>query len=103
MDLMICVDSFMAHLSDILRKKTIVLLSSTRKGIYNSHNYVHCIESTIECSPCGQVADVCPRGLDQCMAFHHESITPEFITVTAINECVYQFNNVIHSALAGTD
>ncbi len=100
MDLMISVDSFIAHLSDILGIKTTVLLSTTRRGIYSWHKNIRGIESMINCSPCGEVGNKCPRGFSQCQAFHHESITPEIITLNLINQCVSNLNNLIHTSMA---
>lgn len=103
MDLMICMDSFIAHLSNMLGTKTLVLLSTTRKGVFNWHRNISCLESKMECAPCGEVANSCPEGHDQCTAFFHESMTPAIIAFSAINECAKQYNNLIHTALAGNE
>jgi len=99
MDLIICMDSFIAHLSNILGKKTLILLSTTRKGVFNWHKNVICLESKINCTPCGEVANSCPKGDDHCAAFFHKSITPEVITFTIINECAMFFNHLIQSSV----
>lgn len=95
MDFMLCMDSFMAHLSNILGIKTLVLFSVTRKGIYAWHKHVSCLESLIPCSPCGEIGNECPRRLDGCRAFSHESITPEIIIQTIIHQCVNHLNATI--------
>jgi ADP-heptose:LPS heptosyltransferase len=86
MDLVISVDSFIAHLANILGVSTITLLSATRRGIFASHEHVVCLESDIECAPCGEVNVPCPMGYDECQAFYHHSITAEKITITAVRQ-----------------
>lgn len=95
MDIMVSMDSFIAHLSNILGINTIVLLSTTRKGIFNWHKNVKCLESRIECNSCGEVADDCPRGYAQCQAFFHESISPEIITYSVMRECAGYFELLV--------
>lgn len=95
MDMMVCVDSFIAHLSNILGINTIVLLSTTRKGIFRWHKNIRCLESQIECAPCGEIANDCPVTNSKCQAFSHESIRPEVITYCVINECISHFRNLI--------
>ena len=99
MDIVICMDSFIAHLANILRIRTIVLLSTTRKGIFKWHKRIQCMESLIECSPCGEVANDCPRGLDQCQAFFHESISLEKIILMTMNECAAQLHSMIQETM----
>jgi ADP-heptose:LPS heptosyltransferase len=86
MDLIISVDSFIAHLANILAVPTIALLSATRRGIFARHEHVVCLESVIECAPCGEVNGPCPIGYDECQAFYHHSITAEKITITAARQ-----------------
>ncbi len=86
MDLVICVDSFIAHLANILAVRTIVLLSATRRGIFAWHEHVVCLESAIECAPCGEVNGPCPRGYGECQAFYHHSVSAETITMTAVRQ-----------------
>ncbi len=86
MDLVICVDSFIAHLANILGVPTIALLSATRRGIFAWHEQVVCLESGIECAPCGEVNGPCPMGYAECQAFYHPSIAPEKVTITAVRQ-----------------
>ena len=99
MDFMLCMDSFMAHLSNILDIRTIVLLSTTRKGVFGRHKHILCLESRIECSPCGEVANACPKGVGSCDAFFHKSITPEIIAYSLVNECADHFNQLIQASV----
>jgi len=101
MDIMLCVDSFIAHFSNAMGIETITLLSTTRKGIYSWHKHVYCLESKIECSPCGEVANSCPAGLDQCKAFFHESISPEVILYSVVNQCACHFDRLIQTSIGG--
>ena len=86
MDLVISVDSFIAHLANILGIPTIALLSVTRRGIFAWHEHIVCLESNIECAPCGEVNGPCPMGYDECQAFYHHSATAEKITITAARQ-----------------
>ena len=86
MDQVICVDSFIAHLANILGVPTIVLLSATRRGIFAWHEHVVCLESLIECAPCGEVNGPCPGGYVECQAFYHPSVRAETITMTAVRQ-----------------
>jgi hypothetical protein len=95
MDIMVCVDSFIAHLSNIVGINTIVMLSTTRKGIFRWHKKIRCLESQIECAPCGEIAHDCPVTNPECQAFFHESIRPEVITHCVINECARYFRSLI--------
>jgi hypothetical protein len=99
MELMVCLDSFIAHLSNVLGINTIVLLSTTRKGIFSWHKNIRCLESRIECSPCGEIANDCPRGYEQCQAFFHESMRPEIIAYAMINKCTSYFKRIIEHEL----
>jgi len=95
MDVMLCVDSFIAHLADVLGIDTLVLLSVTRKGIFSRHKHITCIESGITCAPCGSVHDECPRALPECQAFQHPSIRPASITRSVIRHCAEHFDAFI--------
>ena len=97
MDIMITMDSFIAHLSNILGKKTLVLLSTTKRGIFQWHKSIHCMESQIECSPCGEVGNECPRKFSQCEAFFHGSIAPEAIISSIIKYSEEYFSNMLQS------
>jgi ADP-heptose:LPS heptosyltransferase len=95
MDAVLCVDSFIAHLADVLGIKTLVLLSVTREGIFSKHKHITCIESDIDCAPCGSVHDECPRALSECQAFWHPSIRPASITRSVIRHCAEHFDTFI--------
>lgn len=95
MDLMVCLDSFIAHLSNVLGINTIVLLSTTRKGIFSWHKNITCLESRIECSPCGEIANDCPRGYEQCQAFFHASARPEVVTYFVLSKCTNYFKHIV--------
>lgn len=87
MDLMVGVDSFIVHLSDILKIPTIVLLSVTRKGMFSLNTGIITLESKIGCTPCNEVHGPCPKGYAECKAFFHESISPEMITTAITKQC----------------
>ena len=91
MDLVVGVDSFPIHLANILGVRSLVLLSTTRSGIYRRHRHVQCLESAIPCAPCGAVHNDCPRGYENCRAFYHDSISPNRILphiITAVSAAV---------------
>ncbi|MFH1148447.1 MAG: glycosyltransferase family 9 protein [Pseudomonadota bacterium] len=98
MDLVVTVCSFPAHLSDLLGLRTIVLLSTTRAGLYKYNRNVVCLSSQIECTPCGEVMDTCPQKYDECKAFHHESITPDMIVDSVLEECRRVFETRLKQA-----
>lgn len=93
MDLVLGMDSFPVHLSNILGVRTIALLSTTTPGIFRMHKNVFCIHSQIECAPCGEIMDKCPKGCNECKAFYHESISLERILARIIRECTSLFKN----------
>ena len=98
MDLVVGVDSFPVHLSNILGVRTMALLSTTMPGIYRCYENVLCLNSQIECTPCGEVMDTCPEGHKNCMAFYHASISPERIIDRIIRECACLFKNKFKAA-----
>ncbi len=98
MDFVIGMDSFPVHLSNILGIRTLALLSTTLPGIYRCHKNVRCMQSEIECTPCGEVMDKCPYGYDTCKAFYHPSISPERILGKVICECADLFKFKLKSA-----
>ena len=79
MDLVVCVDSFIAHLSGILGKRTLVLMSATVDEYFSHYPGVVSLCSKIDCAPCFQVGDHCPLGHPTCMAFYHPSMESEVI------------------------
>jgi len=86
MDLVLGVDSFVAHLSGILGKKTIVLLSTTGEDYFDHYPAVFSRASKIECAPCFSTGDTCPLGYPRCRAFYHESIQPGILLQAMIRE-----------------
>ena len=86
MDIVVGMDSFAVHLSNIFGVRTIALLSTTAPGIYRCHNNVVCIQSQIDCAPCGAVEDVCPNGYKKCEAFYHPSVNHERIIALVVRE-----------------
>jgi hypothetical protein len=102
MDMVLCMDSFIAHFSNILGVKTLVLLSVTRKGIYDRHKHVTCLESQIPCTPCGEVGNKCPKRFSQCRAFFHESITPESIVHEILRQSTQHLKAIIAESLYKT-
>lgn len=98
MDIVIGMDSFPVHLSNILGVRTIALLSTTTPGIFRMHKNVVCIHSQIDCLPCGAVMDKCPKGHDECVAFYHPSLSPERIIAGIIHECTSLFKGRLNAA-----
>jgi ADP-heptose:LPS heptosyltransferase len=87
MDVIIGVDSFAAHLSGILNKNILVLLSTTNKNYFDHYGrFLKTFSSQIECAPCYHVGNQCPLGLPSCRAFYHDSIEPEKILFKIIKE-----------------
>jgi len=74
MDLVVGVDSFVAHLSGLLDKRTLVLLSSTGKDYFHHYRAVSAYPSRLACAPCFHVSNTCPLGYARCVAFYHESM-----------------------------
>ena len=79
MDLVLGVDSLMIHLSNLLEKPSIVLLSTTPSSAFEWHQNISCLSSKIKCSPCFEVFNQCPIGHEQCRAFYHKSINTDVI------------------------
>ena len=98
MDLVIGMDSFPVHLANILGMKTVALLSTTMPGIYRCHENVVCMRSQIDCTPCGEVMDNCPKGYKKCRAFYHASMSPERIMAKVIQECTNLFKARLSAA-----
>lgn len=98
MDIMVGMDSFAVHLSNILGVKTIALLSTTAPGVYRCHNNVVCIQSQIDCASCGAINDRCPKGYNECKAFYHPSVNPEGIATLIIRECAKLFKKRFQAA-----
>lgn len=87
MDIVVGMDSFAVHLSNILGVKTIALLSTTAPGVYRCHNNnVVCIHSQIDCAPCGAIKDICLKGYKKCEAFYHPSVNHERIVALVVRE-----------------
>jgi Glycosyltransferase family 9 (heptosyltransferase) len=87
MDYNIGVDSFTAHLSGILNKNILVLLSTTNEKYFDHYDgFLKTFSSRIECAPCYHVGNQCPLGLPSCRAFFHDSIIPEKIISKIIKE-----------------
>ncbi|MFH1148446.1 MAG: glycosyltransferase family 9 protein [Pseudomonadota bacterium] len=97
MDFFISMDSFPAHLANVLGVKSLVLLSTTGTRTYQFHRNIVCMASKIDCAPCGEVMHLCPKGFEECKAFFHESISPELIVSAAVSGC----RDVFSSKLAG--
>jgi hypothetical protein len=85
MDLFCGVDSFSVHLSNLLKKKTVVLLSTTTSESFAWHKHISCVQSRLACAPCFAVFDTCPREFGRCRAFFHESIAPKQIVKTLMH------------------
>lgn len=84
MDLVLGVDSFIVHLSNILSRPTLVLLSTTSPASFSWHRFVTGISSPLECSPCFALFDRCPKGYPGCRAFEDEHIAPGKILGTVL-------------------
>jgi ADP-heptose:LPS heptosyltransferase len=78
-DLVLGVDSFIAHLSNLLSRPTMVLLSTTSPASFSWHRFVTCLPSTLECSPCFSLFDRCPKGYPVCRALDAAQINPDAI------------------------
>jgi ADP-heptose:LPS heptosyltransferase len=102
MDVILGVDSFIAHLANILGIRTLVMLTVTRKGVFRRHPNVSCLESLIECAPCGRVGNRCPLGYARCNAFFHDSLTPERIARAVVQECARHFKRIIEQRARDT-
>ncbi len=86
MDLVIGVDSFVAHLSGILGKETLVLLSTTGSDIFEPYKRVGTLTSRLDCAPCYHAGNSCPQKRRQCAAFYHESVLPDCIVLHAVEK-----------------
>jgi len=83
MDLLIGVDSFIAHLADLLGIPSLVMLSTTPKEYFKYHKNVTFLSSGLECAPWYSVFDKCPIGNEECQAFYHDGIVHGKILKTA--------------------
>ncbi len=91
MDMVIGVDSFPVHLANVFEVPTFVLLSTTPPEYFDWHQNIDCLSSGIECSPCFEDFDLCPKGHEACLAFYHESIKPEIILQKVIKRLSLSF------------
>ena len=86
MDLVVGVDSFVAHLSGLLGKRTLVLLSTTTADYFHHYPAVSSCSSAIACAPCFHVNHTCPRGHHHCHAFYHTSMDPDALVSRIVRE-----------------
>ena len=91
MDLILAMDSFVAHLAALLGKRTTVLLSTTMEAYFKHYNSVRALNSKMPCAPCFQTGDLCPSGFHQCRAFYHPSLHPQRIVSSTIKELSTQY------------
>jgi len=98
MDVMVAVDSFTAHLANLLGVPTIVLLSTTAASVYRCHENVVCLPSLIPCAPCGRTEDKCPRQHQECRAFYHPSADHKVITALILRNCAELFKRRFRAA-----
>ncbi len=90
MDFVIGVDSFVAHLSGILGKETLVLLSTTGSAYFDHYERVTTLASRLDCVPCFHVGNACPLKRPRCAAFHHESVAPERIVRNVVERMAHR-------------
>jgi ADP-heptose:LPS heptosyltransferase len=86
MDLVLGIDSFVAHLSSLLGKRTLVLLSSTGDDYFHHYTSTSTCSSQLSCAPCFHVSNTCPLGHDRCAAFYHESMDVELLSSWIVKE-----------------
>jgi ADP-heptose:LPS heptosyltransferase len=86
MDLVLGVDSFVAHLSGLLGKRTLVLLSTTGEDYFHHYPAVTACPSRLPCAPCFHASDTCPLGRASCDAFYHESVNTGLLASRVIRE-----------------
>lgn len=86
MQLVLGVDSFIVHLSHLLEKPALLLLSTTSPASFSWHRHISCVSSGLDCSPCFALFDLCPKGHPECKAFWHESMSPEAIVKRLVDE-----------------
>jgi ADP-heptose:LPS heptosyltransferase len=86
MDIIIGVDSFVSHLAAVIGKPIVVLLSTTNKAYFNHYQKVRTMASEETCAPCFHTGNQCPREYTRCCKFHHESVLPDKIVMTAVKE-----------------
>ena len=91
MDFVLAADSFVAHLAALLRKKTMVLLSTTGDAYFKHYTHVRALNSKMPCAPCFQTGDQCPQGLSHCGAFYDPSLHPDKIASRTIQEITAQY------------
>jgi Glycosyltransferase family 9 (heptosyltransferase) len=91
MDMVLGVDSFIIHLSNLLNKPTITLLSTTTPSYFEWHKNISCLSSRMECSPCFEVFDDCPLGYKECRAFYHKSISEKVIIKEIVKKVAASF------------
>jgi ADP-heptose:LPS heptosyltransferase len=80
------VDSFVSHLAAVIGKPIVVLLSTTNKAYFNHYQKVRTMASEETCAPCFHTGNQCPREYTRCCKFHHESVLPDKIVMTAVKE-----------------
>lgn len=91
MDMVLGVDSFIIHLSNLLNKPVITLLSTTAPSYFEWHKHVSCLSSKMECSPCFEDFNDCPLGFKECRAFYHQSIRENIIIKEIVKKIAASF------------
>jgi hypothetical protein len=86
MDLVVGVDSFVAHLAGLLGKRTLVLLSTTGENYFHHYRAVSVCSSRLVCAPCFHVSNTCPIGHARCVAFYHESMGTDLLVSWIVKE-----------------
>jgi ADP-heptose:LPS heptosyltransferase len=86
MDLVLGVDSFVAHLSSLLGKRTLVLLSTTGEDYFHHYPAVSPYSSRLPCAPCFHVSNTCSLGHARCAAFYHESMDTDLLVSRVVME-----------------
>jgi hypothetical protein len=86
MDLVVGVDSFVAHLSGLLGKRTLVLLSTTGQDYFHHYRTVSAYSSRLPCAPCFHVSNTCPLGHGRCVAFYHENMNTDLLVSRIVKE-----------------
>jgi len=102
MDVVVGVDSFVANLANALGIPVIVLLSTTSPSFFSMHRHITCLVSGLDCSPCFEVFDHCPKGNKECQAFYHPSISPRVVVTSAMKRLSRIYAEALHQRRAAS-
>lgn len=75
-DAVVCHDSFVMHLAGALGRPTVALFAPTAREHADPYANALPIASAAQCAPCHATGNQCPIGLDRCIAWDDDTLSP---------------------------